>query len=122
MSDVRLTTVLVPGAGGRAGVVLRWTAADEHYRVVIDGDAAAVAVVSVRGGVPATLWSGTCPADPSGATLAVEAIGERIRVDIDGIRGCEIQDGGHAAGLLGVVSGGGDADAGRALGGGVVGP
>jgi hypothetical protein len=85
-------------------VVVRWSAPGDHYRVVVDADAGTAAVVSLSGGVPATLWSGGCTLAPTGSSLVVEAIGTRLQVAIDGAALCVVDDEGHAAGQVGALS------------------
>ena len=103
-SDSRVTARLAPGFMGSTGVVTRWSAPSEHYQVVIDTVAETVAVLSLHAGSTAALWSGAYTPSAAGVTLSVEVIGDRIRVQLDGIQLCEIYDSDHSGGLSGVLS------------------
>lgn len=99
--DVRIAVHLELAAGGAAGVVFRFVDAQNYYRYAIDRQRGRRILSKVAGGVFSVLASSSLASGLAAYDLAIEAVGSRIVVRVNGLLVASVADPSHTSGRVG---------------------
>lgn len=85
------------------GLVFRWTDADNHYRFSLDAQRRYRRLAKVVQGQWTLLWEDQQPYTVNlWHDIAVEVVGDRLRVFCDGAQVCDLRDSAHTQGRVGL--------------------